>query len=288
MLADLLAPDSPSGQLVDAQSGAAVNLSASEQLAVARAQLKRMESQLTPAHPDVVAARRQISELEKRAEAEAISAPMSPDIGPATTPSQVARRSRIKGFQLELESLDRQIAAQQAQERQLRAIATTYQARLEMVPARETELTELTRDYTTLQEIYNGLLAKTEAARVALNIERGQIGEQFKLLDPARIPEKPFTPNRQLIDLVGAGVGLLVGLALVGVQEYRDTSFKAEEDVIRLLSLPVLARIPLMPSVGDDVRASKRRMVVSAAAVAMIVVGGAVMWKLGIVHELFR
>ena len=72
-----------------------------------------------------------------------------------------------------------------------------------MVPARETELAELTRDYTTLQQIYSDLLAKNEESKVAANLERRQIGEQFKLLDPARLPEKPISPNRLMINLIG-------------------------------------------------------------------------------------
>jgi polysaccharide chain length determinant protein (PEP-CTERM system associated) len=288
MLADLLLPDNQSVQMPEMAGAPAAALSPGEQLVLARARLRQMEGQLTPAHPDIIAARRQVSELEKRVEAEAISSPMSPDAGPATTPSQAARRSRIKALQLELESLDRQIASQQAQERQLRATAAAYQARLELVPARETELAELTRDYTTLNEIYADLLQKSEAAKIATTVERGQIGEQFKLLDPARMPEKPFSPNRQLIDLTGAAVGLMAGLLLVAFQEYRDTSFKTEDDVIRLLSLPVLARIPLMVSAGDQHKSLRRRMMMSGAGLVVVCAGATVVWKLRMLHDLFR
>ena len=47
------------------------------------------------------------------------------------------------------------------------------------------------RDYTTLQAQYTGLLGKSQDAKVAANLERRQIGEQFKLLDPARLPQRP-------------------------------------------------------------------------------------------------
>jgi polysaccharide chain length determinant protein (PEP-CTERM system associated) len=288
LLADLTGPDAP--LMAADPSGATQGPPAStgEQLAMAQARLRSLEGQLTPLHPDVVNTRRHVAELQKRAEAEAQAGPMSPEASPALTPAQAARRSRIKSLQLELDSLDRQIAAQQAQERQLRATAAAYQARLEMVPARETELAELTRDYTTLQEIYADLLQKNEESKVAANLERRQIGEQFKLLDPASLPQKPISPNRPLIDLIGAACGLGFGLLLVAFQEYRDTSFKSEEDVVRHLSLPVLARIPLMITPVDQQRIQRRRLTMSAIGVSVAVVVGAVVWRLGVVSDLLR
>ena len=56
------------------------------------------------------------------------------------------------------------------------------------MPKRESELVELTRDYTTLQTTYQSLLAKREESKIAANLERRNIGEQFKVLDPARVP----------------------------------------------------------------------------------------------------
>jgi hypothetical protein len=155
-----------------------------------------------------------------------------------------------------------------------------------MVPARETELAELTRDYATLQEIYADLVKKNEESKVAANLERRQIGEQFKLLDPASLPQKPFSPNRPMIDLIGAVCGLIVGLGLVALKEYRDTSFKTEEDVVRLLRLPVLARIPLMITASDQQRMQRRRRTMSAIGVSAVVVVAAVVWRLGILNDL--
>ena len=51
---------------------------------------------------------------------------------------------------------------------------------------------ELTRDYSTLQAAYTSLLMKREDSMIAANLERRQIGEQFRILDPASRPEKPY------------------------------------------------------------------------------------------------
>ena len=83
-----------------------------------------------------------------------------------------------------------------------------YQARIEAVPGLESEWISLSRDYDTLQANYEQLLAKSEDSKVAANLERRQIGEQFRVLDPARVPERPVSPNRIQINGMGAALGL--------------------------------------------------------------------------------
>ena len=59
----------------------------------------------------------------------------------------------------------------------------------------------------------------------------------------------PSSPTETLIAgvLVGAPLGgLALGLLFVGFLEYRDSTFKCEEDVVQLLSIPVLALVPRM------------------------------------------
>jgi uncharacterized protein involved in exopolysaccharide biosynthesis len=73
----------------------------------------------------------------------------------------------------------------------------------------------MTLEYDMLTTVYKDLLMKKEAAKIAANLERRQIGEQFKLLDPARLPERPFTPNRPFMALVGAIAGLCLGLTMM-------------------------------------------------------------------------
>ena len=56
---------------------------------------------------------------------------------------------------------------------------------------------------------------KRQDVRLAANLEARAIGEQFKIIDSASYPEKPVGPNRTLVNLMGAGAGLVMGIALV-------------------------------------------------------------------------
>ena len=48
--------------------------------------------------------------------------------------------------------------------------------------------------------------------------ERRQIGEQFRLLEPARLPERPVGPSRLAVNATGALAGLGLGLVLVATR----------------------------------------------------------------------
>ena len=261
------------------------NLSAAERLEIARAELRALELRLKPAHPDLAAMRRTVEELERRADAEALQQPLSPTYepaGPAVDPQEQQRQARVRDMTGERDTLRRRILEKEKEEKQLRDALTTYQARIATVPTRETELVELTRDYETLRQVYTNLLAKSENARVAANLERRQIGEQFKLLDPARLPERPISPNRVQIDLLGALGGLTFGLGLVLLLEYRDRSFRTEADVLGAFRLPVLAMVPRMVGVVDRKRQWRRRGLLGLAAMGTAV-AIVVAWRLWLI-----
>ena len=86
---------------------------------------------------------------------------------------------------------------------------------------------------------------------MAQNLERDQQGEQFRVLDPANLPDKPSFPNRPMFALGGLGGGLGLGLGLAFLLEMKDSSFKTERDVEVALQLPVLAMIPAVESLSS-------------------------------------
>ena len=259
--------------------------SASEQLAAARAALRAMERRLTPEHPDIVRLKRVIADLERKVDEEAAAtAAASQSKAPVVrvvSPAELIRQNRIAELQLELESLTRQIAKKESDEVQLRDTIVAYQSRIQAAPTRDAELADLTRDYDTLQQTYRSLLTRNEDSKLAANLERRQIGEQFKVIDPAHLPEKPFSPDRLRLNELGAALGLGLGLALAGLFEYRDTSLRSESDVLHALDLPVLALVPYLET-DEDRRRSRRVRIVYGVTTAFLAVLGlaGLFWKL--------
>jgi len=255
-----------------------------DQLEAARNELREMELRLRPEHPDVSAKKRLIVELERKAQQEAQESVATPgQTAKPASPAQLLRQAQARQFQLEIDKLDRQIATKEADVARLRQSVSDYQRRVEAVPGHESELTDLMRDYDTLRNTYTSLLSKKEESKISANLERQQVSEQFKILDPARLPEKPFSPDRLKITLAGAAFGLMLGVVFAAFLEYRDTSLRSEDEVLRTLVLPVLAGIPVMTSVSEGSR-RRRYLFVSAAATTVLAIAGlaaVTMWRLG-------
>jgi polysaccharide chain length determinant protein (PEP-CTERM system associated) len=243
--------------------------SAPAQLRAARASRQKLLLRLTPEHPDIQALDRTIAALERVVAGQ----PLVPETKPA--PIDSARAAQLRDL---LRTLDEQIAGREASERRLRSAVTEYQARVEAVPQREAEWIQLTRDYNTLQGVYTSLLAKHEESRIAANLERQQIGEQFKVVERPSVPSKPISPKRPAIVLMGLGIGIAIGLALLVIRELRDRTLRTEEEVAEALKLPVVGLVPVIVTAWDRRRLRKRRFIWSAAVLALCVGAAALRW----------
>ena len=149
------------------------------------------------------------------------SRPAPAPAGRRVSPDEKARLTKLESARAELELVERQLAQQEREQQRVRGVMAMYQGRLDATPIRDAELMQLTRDYETLRLTYQSLLSKQEESKMAANMEQGQIGEQFRTIDTARVPERPFSPNRPFIYLAGALAGLGFGLGLAGLLEYR-------------------------------------------------------------------
>ncbi len=250
-----------------------------EELRTAEQALLAVELKLKPEHPDVRRLRRNVDELKKRVEAQQMDGTLAAK-SRAPVAMDYARRKRLTDAKAELENLDRQLEAKIAEEGRLRGTLGMYQARIEASPAREAELAAITRDYETLQQSYRGLLQKKEESQISANLERRQIGEQFKILDPARMPEKPASPDRPRLYLIAILAALGLGVAFAATAEYFDRSLRTEADVRAALNLMVLATVPYMRDAVASGQRLRRRLAMGLGAVTALSVCAAVAWRL--------
>lgn len=217
-----------------------------EQLESARTSLRTQELRLTPDHPDVKSLKRTIERLEAKASAEGRMANGSTRA--LKTSAELQRDARTRELNAQIELIDRQIANKRAEEQRLRATIAEYRERIEAAPRRESELTSLTRDYDTLQKMYSTLLTKEGDAKMAASLEQRDVGERFKVIDPARLPGSPASPNRMRLYVLSLLVGLVMSFGVGAFFEYRDSSLRTDDDVAASLGLPVLATIPVLSS----------------------------------------
>jgi tyrosine-protein kinase Etk/Wzc len=111
---------------------------------------------------------------------------------------------------------------------------------LRQLPERQYQLSELTRDLKVKEELYSKLLADYQEAKISEAVET----EDIDILDPAIRPEAPTNRNKKVLAIMGAMLGLSLGVGLVFVLEALDRSLKSVDDIKRYLKLPVLGMIP--------------------------------------------
>lgn len=249
-----------------------------DELRLAEQALLAVELKLKPEHPDVRRQRRAVEELKARVAAQQVEGTLAAKPAVPVMMDPVKRR-KLTDARAELENLDRQIQAKSAEANRLSGLIAMYQARIEATPMRESELAALTRDYETLQNSYTNLLQKKEESQISANLEKRQIGEQFKVLDPARLPERPASPDRPRLYLIAVLAALVAGLGTAAAAEYFDRTLRTESDVRAALNLMVLATVPLMREAKSRWR-FRRVAAAGAGAVTLLAVCATVAWRL--------
>jgi polysaccharide chain length determinant protein (PEP-CTERM system associated) len=254
-----------------------------QRLAAARANLAQLELKFKSEHPDVRRARSLIRDLEQQAAAEASAKPVggSESSAPRAVSADVqGRRERLREQKEEINSLARRIATNEAQEAAIRARTADYQGRIESIPGIESEWNELTRDNLTLQENYKTLLQRSEESKISANLERRQIGEQFRTLDAPRVSMEGQGARRLQVNAGGVALGLLVGLLIIGLREFLDSTFRTEADVFNALAIPVLVAVPFAATAADVAREQRKRRLLFVAAGSALAIGAVTTWAL--------
>ena len=210
------------------------------------------QSRYTERHPDVLRLKDRIHELEKNP----LSHTSARD--PEARPPGAGRVGRSnQGLSLESELIvqrgaaNREIAAIKEEISELQTQVAFYQQRVETTPKIEQELLSLRRDYENIQETYKSLLERKLEADIAVNMEKKQQGEQFRILDPARLPDKPISPNMKKLFLLCVAAGLGLGGGLIFLLEFLDDSVRKPESVPAQLGIPVLVAMPSLDGLKD-------------------------------------
>jgi protein tyrosine kinase modulator len=227
------------------------------QLNALKRDLANAESKYTGSHPDVTDLKRKIAALvlkmkkqeeererrlrelrERQGEIVENSNSVAPlPLADSASEGLIARyKDQIREAQSQIMRLKGEIVS-------LKEQIEIYQKRIEDTPKKEQEMVNLSRDYDLLRGQFQSLMDKKYQAQMAENLERKQQGEQFMVLDPARLPENPFKPNRNGLLVIGALLGFGIGLGLTWFRESMDRSFHEASEVETYLKLPVVATL---------------------------------------------
>ena len=237
----ILAQQQHDMQLTSASQSKATPQTQQTELQRLEAQEADLKSRYTDDYPDVVSVQHKIEALQKQM---AQAPPPAPAVAsPVPTANEPMALQQLRA---QLHAQDQAIAQKRQAEGQIQAQIRMYQGRIQSSPDVQEQFKALTRDYQTAQHFYDELLTKMNQSKMATDLERRQQGEQFRVMDQPNLPEAPTFPKRGAFLAMGIAAGFGLGLLIVALLEYRDTSLRSERDIWAFTKLPTLAVIGLV------------------------------------------
>jgi polysaccharide chain length determinant protein (PEP-CTERM system associated) len=213
-----------------------------------RRHLDALLQRFTDLHPEVIATRRLLKDLEDQRVAEAQARQRA-----AAAKKAAASADKGGGASPAIQELNRMIAMSEVQVAALKARVAEYanrynqaRAQLKSAPQLEAEAAQLNRDYAIHKKNYEDLVARRETASISGEVEVSSGMADFRVIDPPRVAPKPVWPNRQMLlalaFVAALGVG---GFAAFAAWQLRPVFFDIS-DLRARLSVPVLGAINTM------------------------------------------
>ena len=206
--------------------------------------LDSLQQRYTDNHPDVVATRRLIKDLEesKRKEVAALQqAALAAPAAPGTAQTSLA-----------VQELNRMYATAEVQVAALKARVGEFSNRLaqardslKTAPQLEAEAAQLNRDYGIMKSNYENLVSRRQSAIMSGELEVASGVADFRLIDPPRVSPKPVAPNRFLLFPAALLAAMVAGLAVALAMSQLRPTFETADELRRKTGIPLLGVVSL-------------------------------------------
>jgi uncharacterized protein involved in exopolysaccharide biosynthesis len=224
----------------------------------------------TEKHPDYLRAKQELEVIRQAlAMREADRENVESDL-PPNYQQQIAEAERKRA--------ELQAVSAQGEIDRLQARAESFRTLLAETPRVAEQLDGLGRQYQSQLDSYQLYIRRQQEASVQADMERRQLGEQFRVLEAAFIAPQPSSPNRPLILVLALFFAAAVAAGTAVMLEVTDASVHDARQIQGLMNLPVLASIPQIWLESDRIlrrRKLVRQALASVALVMFVLVGGA-------------
>lgn len=202
----------------------------------------------TDQHPDVLAVRRLIEELEEQraAELEVLQAAAGGGQYSAIDGNPVYQQMKLAHADAEA-----RVASLRARVGEFEMRLAQLRERSELVPKLEAERAQLNRDYEVQKRNYEQLVARRESASMSVEMSSQSGIADFRVVDPPSLPNKPSAPNRIMLLLAAGVAGLVAGFALMFLLAQLRPAFADGKELRGFTGLPVLGAVSFIPDEGS-------------------------------------
>ncbi|HLA71653.1 MAG TPA: XrtA system polysaccharide chain length determinant [Steroidobacteraceae bacterium] len=247
-------------------SGSAATSETAMRIQEAQAKLDNLLLQYTDKHPDVIALRQTIVQLEERRKTE-----LAAMRGGGGLPAGASANPVVQSIQLSINRADVEIAALRTRIGEGERNVAELKKLVDTAPEVEAEFTRLNRDYDGMRERYAAFVDRAERAKIGDQAEETD-AVRFEVLDPPAAKMEPVAPNRPLLQIGGLLFGLACGAGLAVLLHQLRPVFTSSRVLSEVTHLPVLGVVS--ETWLDKHRSSRRAELIrySIAAGALLVV----------------
>lgn len=150
--------------------------------------------------------------------------------------------AQIEKYASEKIDIQLQIDALEAERTDMERTMGQYNRELSTMPDKEFMLARLTREREVNLKIYQRLLERHEEAKIS----EAEQTKSVRIIDRAGLPLEPISPNKKVNLVIGGMMGLIVGLLIAFLMEFRNNAIRSHSEVERITGWPIIAMIPWM------------------------------------------
>ncbi len=227
--------------------------SAEQQYETEKQQLDELLLKYTSKHPEVIRLTKSVAKLKEKLDKENPEKQTDGQAADGST-SRSSQPNILSQQQIDLKQIENEIRDGKIEIQNIQKTMQVYQKRVEDTPKREQELQIILRDYNDVKENYSSVLERRLEAEIAVNMEKKQKGEQFRIIDYARLPEKPISPDIQKLILFSIVAGLGVAGGIIFLLEFVNPVIRTEDQIRNQIGIPILSSIPQIEKPGDAVK----------------------------------
>ena len=237
-----------------------------EQLRQEREKLNSLRDRYSDDHPDVLKSESAIAALESQ---------MARSMVPETHEDEIADNPAYVLIKTQLQSTDLEIRNLEQKRRELRSTIAEHEALLKQAPHVEMQYEALLRRHENAGTKYRDLQSKLRASEVAANVEYEITGRRFTLIEPPVLPIEPYGPDRMSVMIMGLFFAAGVGIGVVVLTEFMDSSVRTIDKLAELTGEPPLVVIPYINNRSDVARSRTQKafitiLVISTFALCII------------------
>ncbi len=217
-----------------------VNVELDGRINVLRRKLDALSLSYTDKHPDIVATKRLITQLQGRKIEEAkLMKSRGFDVGRNYSPM-------LQQLNLALTESQAKVAAMRARVEEFTRRYNNLKSLSNSVPEVEASLAHLTRDYQVNKANYQELLKRRESAKISGKLGLASKLISFKIIDPPAVPKIPVGPDRAKSYSIAFFIALAAGIGIAFILTQFRPSFHSQGKLREITGMPVLGAIPMI------------------------------------------